>query len=73
MAQRLNKSIERETTATIFSRGQHRSIIVSLNPNNTIGLRLKGEKQTYDLPIDGLFDVAVKASLLPTRQGKRRN
>ena len=72
MAQRLNKRIDRETTVTVFSRGQYRPIIVSLNPNNTLGLRLKGTRQRFDLPLDSCYDLAVKASLFEARHVKRR-
>jgi hypothetical protein len=63
---KLNKPIKRETAASIFERSQHRNIIVSVEPTRDgamIGFRLKGSRDTYRLPVAGLYQRAVEHHL----------
>lgn len=69
---KLSAPIQRETTATVFERSQHRPVIVTLQPNNTIALRLKGTQRTYTLPVDQCYELAVKAEIEFNRRAKRR-
>jgi hypothetical protein len=57
----LHKTIERETAATVFERSLERLIIVSLEPPGLLGFRLKGTRQTYRLPVQTCFWLAVRA------------
>lgn len=48
----LKRKLMRETSATIFEMGRHRAVMVSLEPPCLIGLRLKGTRRTFYLPVD---------------------
>jgi hypothetical protein len=55
------KGFEFETEETIFSRGQHRKVIVIFAPPNRLGFRLMGDHITHWLTSGACFDLAVKA------------
>lgn len=57
----LKRKLTRETSATIFESGRHRAVMVSLEPPCLIGLRLKGTRRTFYLPVDRAYLSAVKA------------
>jgi hypothetical protein len=57
----LKRKLTRETSATIFESGRHRAVMVSLDPPYLIGLRLKGTRRTFYLPVDRAYLAAVKA------------
>ena len=48
---KLNRPVRRETQATSWERSKIRPIIVSIEPPNLLGFRLKGTRRTYYLPI----------------------
>ncbi len=60
---KLKQIVQRETFGTVFSQGKDREVIVSLEPPNVIGFRLKGTRQTYYLTSDGCYMAAVKAAI----------
>lgn len=57
----LKRKLTRETSATIFELGRHRAVMVSLELPCLIGLRLKGTRRTFYLPVDKAYLAAVKA------------
>lgn len=61
---KVKKPVYRETVeGGIFSRGKTRPVIVSIEPPNVVGFRLKGTRRTYYLTADAMFIQAVKAQL----------
>lgn len=70
----INKPIRRESEARIFDTGSNRPIIVSLYPKR-IGLRIKGSRTEYSLPITTALTMAVCAEIdakRPTRKSTKR-
>ena len=57
----LKRKLMRETSATVFELGRHRAVMVSLEPPCLIGLRLKGTRRTFYLPVDKAYLAAVNA------------
>jgi hypothetical protein len=70
---RLSKKIERKTSATVFDRGKRREVIVTFEPPDLLGFRLKGTRRTYYLTPDGCYSVAVERALRNERHPKRRH
>jgi hypothetical protein len=60
MATVIKQRVIRETHGTVFSQGEDRAVIVSIEPPNVLGFRLKGTRQTYYLTADGLFLQALR-------------
>ena len=68
----LTRKIKRETAAQVYSRGL-RPIIVSLEPPGLqIGLRAKGEHNTYYISIEWAYKQAVEAHVRAERERKRK-
>jgi hypothetical protein len=57
----LKRKLTRETNATVFELGRHHAVMVSLEPPCLIGLRLKGTRRTFYLPVDKAYLAAIKA------------
>jgi len=72
MATKVNKPLYRETCGGIFSRGKTRPVIVSLEPPNVVGFRLKGMHTTYHLTAEGCFMQALKAHLALEKREKAK-
>lgn len=64
----LRKTVVRETTRT---RDAGRNIIVSLEPGDIIGFRLKGCCQTFRMPVQACYSVAVKLELKDQHEAKK--
>jgi hypothetical protein len=58
---KITKPVRRETLGTVYEQGKHRPVIVSIEPPNVIGFRLKGTRRTYRLTTDALYLNAVQA------------
>lgn len=68
----INRKIKREGCLTVFSNGRRRPVIVELSPpGHVIGFRLKGEKNTYYLPIDWCYRTAVDLHVREERRKRR--
>ena len=68
----INHKLKREGCLSMFSKGKRRPIIIELSPpGDVIGLRLKGERTTYYLPIDWCYRTAVEARVREVRRLKR--
>lgn len=72
MATKCHKPVYRETIGGIFSTGKTRPVIVSIEPPNVIGFRLKGMRKTFYLTAEGCFLQAVKAQLLADKREKAK-
>ena len=59
----LKRKLTRETSATVFELGRHRAVMVSLEPPCLIGIRLKGTRRTFYLPVNKAYLAAVKAHM----------
>lgn len=58
---KLNRRVCRETSDSIFERGQVRKVIVELEAGGSLmRLRLKGQRKHYDLTYADLFRHAVR-------------
>ena len=68
---KLKQKVERETSATVFERSRRREVIVSIEPPDLVGFRLKGTRRTYYLPADALYCAALKADVntVPAKKG----
>lgn len=70
---KLKRTVRRETHGTVYSQGKHREVIVSIEPPNVLGFRLKGTRRTYYLTSDGCYLVAVKAALLAEKRERSKS
>ena len=66
---KLTKKVARETGATVFER-KVRPVIVSFEPPDLIGFRLKGTRRTYFLPAGSCYYMAVKGTVAAERAAK---
>ena len=72
--------VNRETTATIRDCGKERVVVVTIHPNGTIGLRLKGTRREYYSDVAALYqrlekddaESEAETSVAPCRNPKKR-
>lgn len=57
------KPVRRESFGTVFERGKHRPVIVSIEPPNVLSFRLKGTRRSYCLTTEVAYVVALRAHL----------
>lgn len=69
---KLTKKVQRESDASVYERSKYRAIIVSVEPPDRIGFRLKGTQRSYTLPIAMCFRIAVEAEVESRRALKKR-
>lgn len=69
---KVRKTVYRETVGGILERGKNRPVIVSIEPPNIIGLRLKGMRKTFYLTAEGCFMQAVKAHVAAEKREKAK-
>lgn len=67
----LNKTIRRISPATIREQGKHRNIVVILRPPNVLGFRAAGCRREYQLTLEGVYTMAVRARGGTDRRGQR--
>lgn len=67
----VGRIVKRETFGTVFDR-KRRAVIVSIEPPNLVGFRLKGTRRTYHLPSEKLFSIALKAHIEVEKAAKRK-
>ena len=70
---KLNKIIKRESDATVFEKSKHRNIIITLEPPNLLGFRLKGTRRKYYLTSESCYVLALKAELMAQKKLKEEN
>ena len=69
----LHRLYRRESSASVFSRGRYRPVVVVLEPPGVLlGLRLKGERKTYYLPLAWCFCEAVRRTVAAERAAKQQ-
>lgn len=56
----LTKSIVRLTRATRHEKSKRRKIILSMEPQASVGVRLQGTRQTFRIDAEVLYEIAVK-------------
>lgn len=61
------REIERETAATVYDGGEHRPIVLIIKPGKSLGVRLKGTRTRYEVPVNAVWRMAVE---MATRRGK---
>jgi len=69
---KVTKPVYRETAGGIFSAGKERPVVVSLEPPNIIGFRLKGMRKTFYLTAEGCFMAALKAQMALEKKEQRK-
>jgi len=72
MPTKCTRPVYRETHGGILERGKTRPVIVSVEPPNVIGFRLKGMRTTYYLTAEGCFMQAVKAKIAQDKKDKAK-
>lgn len=71
---KVKKPIYRETVSGgIFSLGKNRPVIVSIEPPNVLGFRLKGQRKTVYLTAEGCFMQAMSAQLSHEKREKAKD
>lgn len=69
---KISRPTKRETYGTVFSQGKHRPVIVSIQPPNVIGFRLKGTRRIYYLTSDGLYLRALQSQIAADKHEKAK-
>lgn len=69
---KLKRTVERETSATVFEQGKRRAVVVALDPSGFIVFRLKGTRRRFELGVVGLYHAAVKAHVAATQHKQQR-
>ena len=59
----VRRPVRRESLGTVFERGKRRPVVVSIEPPNLLGFRLKGTRRTYYLTAEAGYLMAIKAVL----------
>jgi len=69
----LRRPVVRIVSTALFSQGRCRPLVVSLKPpGDVLGLRLKGERRTYWLPLGWCYAQAVRLAVAQKRATKSR-
>jgi hypothetical protein len=68
----LTKPVRRVATTTIREQGKNRNIVVVLRAPGLIGLRAAGCRREYQLPLDAVYAMAVKAHVASEKREKRK-
>ena len=69
----LRRHLRRVSSAAVFSRGRYRPVVVILEPPGTLlGLRLKGERRTYHLPVAWCYTEAVRRTVAAEKAANRK-
>jgi hypothetical protein len=68
---RTTKPVTRETTARVREVGQMRPVVITIEPSGIVTLRAKGTRQSYSLPVDALYDLAVKKAVEAERRQRK--
>lgn len=71
---KVNRKVRRLSTATVFSNGKRRPIVIELDPpGDTISFRLHGERRKYGLPVDWMYKTAaVKQAAIDRAERRAR-
>lgn len=72
---RLTRPVRRETSATAWSKGKHRPVIVTLEPNphgDLLWFRLKGHRRSYALDVGACFVRAVEATIRAEKEARKQ-
>ena len=66
------RSVSRETEACVFSQGELRPVIVTIDKyGHTMGFRLKRHRQTFSLSVKDCYYLAVNQWVEREREKKR--
>ena len=69
----LRRLYRRVSSASVFSRGRYRPVVVILEPPGTLlGLRLKGERRTYYLNLSWCYTEAVRRTVAAEKAANRK-
>lgn len=72
----LKKPVKRRSEAFVRDRGKFRPLVVTLYPNDTIGLRLAGSRKEEVTALTSVYHLAVKqrvAKEMAEKREKRKN
>lgn len=65
---KIKKKLVRCSAAQVFDGGKNRAIVVTLGPK-TIGLRTKGTREEYMIPIATVLRLAIEAKIRSRKRG----
>lgn len=57
----LSKTVSRLTNATRHEKSKRRRIILSLEPDRLVAVRLQGTRQSYRLDAESIYELAVRS------------
>ena len=69
---KLTQPVTRKTDSTVRDRGKVRNLIVTLFPNNTMGLRPERTRQIEIVTLDSVYSLAVKQRVAKERAEKKQ-
>lgn len=72
MTTTLTKAVKRRTNELRRERGKYRPIIITVYPAGHLGLRLEGMRSEETIPIQAVYERAIKARLAVEAQEKLR-
>jgi len=72
VATMLNKTVKRESYASIYEAGKTRPIIITLEPPSVLGFRAKGTRRIFRLTAERCYMLAVKRLVDLEREEKRK-
>jgi hypothetical protein len=72
MTTHLSKPVKRKSNEVRRDRGKYRAIIVTMYPAGHFGLRLEGTRHEETIPIEVVFERAVKMRLAFEKAEKQR-
>lgn len=67
----LSKPCKRVAQTTVREQGKTRQIVVILRPPGTIGLRAAGCRREYQLSLEAVYTMAVRAQVLAEKREKK--
>lgn len=66
----LRKPVTRKSDATVRDGSKRRALVVTLYPNDTIGLRPEKTRREEIVPLDAIYSYAVKARVRTEQRAK---
>lgn len=69
----VNRTLRRETTASLYSKGRTRAIQIILEPGSSmLTMKLKGERLSVQVPIREVYTFACNLKVQMARAAKKR-
>ena len=72
MTTKLTKPVKRKSNEVRRDRGKYRAIILTMYPAGHIGLRLEGTRKQETIPIEAVYERAVKMRVAFEKEEKKK-